>query len=78
VCKKTNGKSILYDTLKKTINATKLFTRLWAASALPKGVSRKISRGGQRKKDRKIALLSLFRGGEQQKKDRKIAKKYQK
>jgi len=29
--------------------------------------------GGQRKKDRKIALLSLFRVGEDEKNDRKIA-----
>jgi len=46
---------------------------------LSKGVGRKISRGAQRKKDRKIAkndgkiaLLSLFQGS-QRKKDQKIA-----
>jgi len=47
-----------------------------------KGVGRKISRGKRlknSKKDRKLALLSLFQGvGGNGKKDRKIAKKYQK
>jgi len=40
-----------------------------------KGVGRKISSGGgeQRKKDRKIALLSLFQGEGNGKKDQKIA-----
>jgi len=47
-----------------------------------KGVGRKISRGGATehdrkiaKKDRKIALLSLFHHGSNEKKERKILKK---
>jgi len=49
-----------------------------------KGVGRKISTGGHRKKDqnskkdRKIALLSLFKGGGNVKKDQKLAKNTEK